>query len=180
VKRNIVWAVIYSLVGGILLMNPVFINTVALAADNAVQQKEPEIRIDIPVTLQKANIVFDIGRVSFSKDLPFAFRFMDIMVKRFKEQGTAGQIIGSFYADAAYLLLNDQAYNRQRNISTGNPYKGLITELQAQGVQIEECAMSMKLQKIGNEDLLPGVKVNSGANPRMVQLMQQGFVRLQP
>jgi intracellular sulfur oxidation DsrE/DsrF family protein len=56
----------------------------------------------------------------------------------------------------------------------------LIAELQAQGVQIEECAMSMKLQKIRNEDLLPGVKVNSGVNPRMVQLMQQGFVRLQP
>lgn len=168
------------LAGGILLMNPVFNNTAAFAADNAVQQKEPEIRIDIPVSLQKANVVFDIGRVSFSKDLPFAFRFMDIMVKRFKEQGTAGQIIGSFYADAAYLLLNDQAYNRHRNINTGNPYKGLIAELQAQGVQIEECAMSMKLQKIGNEDLLPGVKVNSGANPRMVQLMQQGFVRLQP
>ena len=179
-KRNIVLALIVFLVGGILLMDPVFNNTVAIAADNAVQQKESEIRIDIPVTLQKANVVFDIGRVSLSKDLPIALRFMDIMVKRFKEQGTEGQIIGSFYADAAYLVLNDQAYNKQRNITAGNPYKGLIANLQAQGVQIEECAMSMKLQKISNEDLLPGVKVNSGANPRMVQLMQQGFVRLQP
>jgi intracellular sulfur oxidation DsrE/DsrF family protein len=169
-----------NLAGGILLMNAVCNNAAALAAENAVQQKDPEIRIDIPVSLQKANVVFDIGHVSFSKDLPFAFRFMNIMIKQFKEQGTAGQIIGSFYADAAYLLLNDQAYNRHRNISTGNPYRGFIAELQAQGIQIEECAVSMKLQKIGNADLLPDVKVNSGANPRMVQLMQQGFVRLQP
>ncbi len=171
---------IFIILAGIILFNPVVNDGAALAADTAVQQKEPEIRIDIPVSLQKADVVFDIGRVSFSKDLPFALRFMDIMAKRFKEQGTAGQIIGSFYADAAYLLLDDQAYNRHRNITTGNPYKSLIAELQARGVQMEECSMSMKFQKIGNADLLPGVKVNAGANPRMVQLMQQGFVRLQP
>ncbi|MBF0509874.1 MAG: DsrE family protein [Deltaproteobacteria bacterium] len=169
-----------SLVGGILLMSPVFNNMAALAADPAAPQKEPELRVDIPVSLKKANVVFDIGRVTFSKDLPVALRFMDIMVNRFKEQGTEGQIIGSFYGDAAYLVLNDQAYNKHRNVTTGNPYKGLITALQAQGVQMEECAMSMKLQKIRNDDLLPGVKVNSGANLRMVQLMQQGFLRLQP
>ncbi len=50
----------------------------------------------------------------------------------------------------------------------------------AQGVQIEECANAMKMQHISNEDLLKGVRVNSGANMRMVQLMQEGFVRLQP
>jgi hypothetical protein len=31
-----------------------------------------------------------------------------------------------------------------------------------------------------NANLLPGVKVNTGANFRLVDLMQQGYVMLQP
>jgi intracellular sulfur oxidation DsrE/DsrF family protein len=167
------------LLGGVLSIILVC-NAAVFAADTAPEPKEQKIQVDIPITLKTAKVVFDIGRVSLSGDQPVALRFMNLLAKRCKEQNTAGQIIGVFYTEAAYLLLNDQAYNRHRHVSTGNPYKGLIAELQAQGVQIEECVMSMKLQHLGNEDLLPGVKVNGGANPRMVQLMQEGFVRLQP
>jgi intracellular sulfur oxidation DsrE/DsrF family protein len=78
------------------------------------------------------------------------------------------------------MTLNDKAYNTYRNISTGNPYKGLIAELLKQGVQIEECAVSMKGHNWVNEDLLPGVKVNSGAVARLVQLVQEGYVQIQP
>ena len=31
-----------------------------------------------------------------------------------------------------------------------------------------------------NADMLPGVKINTGANFRVVQLVQQGFVQIQP
>ena len=31
-----------------------------------------------------------------------------------------------------------------------------------------------------NADLLPGAKVDSGANFRIIQLVQEGFVQLQP
>ena len=156
------------------------LNMVVLAADVAPTQNGLKINVDIPVVLRKANVVFDISRVSFSGDMPFALRYMSILAKTFKEQGTEGQIIGVFYADASHLVLNDQAYNAHRHVTTGNPYKGLIADLMAQGVQIEECANAMKMQHISNEDLLKGVKVNSGANVRMIQLMQGGFVRLQP
>jgi intracellular sulfur oxidation DsrE/DsrF family protein len=47
-------------------------------------------------------------------------------------------------------------------------------------VQIEECAQTMKANQWRNEDLLPDVKVNAGANFRIVQLVQEGFVQLQP
>ena len=156
------------------------LNMVVLAADVAPTQNGLKINVDIPVVLRKANVVFDISRVSFSGDMPFALRYMSILAKTFKEQGTEGQIIGVFYADASHLVLNDQAYNAHRHVTTGNPYKGLIADLMAQGVQIEECANAMKMQHISNEDLLKGVKVNSGAKVRMIQLMQGGFVRLQP
>ncbi len=153
---------------------------ITFAADTPLPKPEQGIKVDIPVSLKNAKVIFDIGRLSFAGDLPVALRFMKIMSALFKEQGTNGQIIGIFYVDATYLVLNDEAYNARRNVTTGNPFKGLIGELQGRGVQIEVCAMSMKVQKIGNADLLQGVKVNSGANPRMVQLMQEGFVRLQP
>src|SRR5450759_3360828 len=88
---------------------------------------------------------------------------MHLLINRFKEMGTMGNIIGIFHGDAAYLTLNDNAYNAYRHVLTDNPYKGLIAELMKQGVQIEECSVSMKNHQWDNEDLLPGVKVNNGA-----------------
>ena len=49
-----------------------------------------------------------------------------------------------------------------------------------QGVQIEECAVSMKAHSWGNEDLLPGIKVNTGAVIRLIQLTQEGYTQIQP
>ncbi len=155
-------------------------SSVVLAADNSAKEPEPKIRVDIPLTIKNAKVVFDIGHVTFHGDEPIALMFMNLMEKRFKEQGIVGHIIGEFYGGASYLLLNDQAYNKHRFVKTGNPYKGLIAALLGQGVQIEACAFAMKMQHISNADLLPGVLVNSGAYLRMVQLMQEGYVRLQP
>ena len=78
------------------------------------------------------------------------------------------------------MTLNDKAYNAYRAVSTGNPYKELIARLIKQGVQIEECAVSMKSHNWVNEDLLPGVKVNTGAVIRLIQLTQEGYVQIQP
>jgi intracellular sulfur oxidation DsrE/DsrF family protein len=153
---------------------------VVLAAEIPANEPGPTIHVDIPLSIKNAKVVFDIGQVTFHGDEPVALMFMDLMEKRFKEQRIVGHIIGEFYGGAAYLLLNDQAYNKHRFVNTGNPYKGLIAELLGQGVQIEACAFAMKMQNISNVDLLPGVLVNSGAYLRMVQLMQKGYVRLQP
>jgi intracellular sulfur oxidation DsrE/DsrF family protein len=49
-----------------------------------------------------------------------------------------------------------------------------------QGVQIEECAVSMSAHGWSNEDLLLGVKVNTGAAGRIIQLVQEGYVQIQP
>jgi intracellular sulfur oxidation DsrE/DsrF family protein len=112
--------------------------------------------------------------------MPVGINYMHLLANRFKEMGTKGNIIGIFHGDAAYMTLNDKAYNAYRHVSTGNPYKCLIAELMKQGVQVEECAVSMKNHKWDNEDLLPGVKVNSGAVGRLIQLVQKGYVQIQP
>ena len=143
-------------------------------------QAESVIHIDIPVTLKKANVVFNMDHLAFDGDVPVGIKYMHLLANRFKELGTEGRIIGIFHADAAYMSLNDKAYNVYRKVSFGNPYKDLIAMLMKQGVQIEECAVSMKAHGWGNEDLLPGVKVNAGAVGRIIQLVQEGYIQIQP
>jgi len=152
----------------------------AWAAESQDAKPPPPIHIDIPVKLEKANVVFNLDHLVFTGDLPLGLKAMSQFAKRFAEMGVEGQIIGVFHSEAAHLTLNDNAYNVYRNVTTGNPHKGLLADLVKQGVQIEECAVSMKAHHWGNEDLLPGVKVNGGALVRVIQLTQQGYVQIQP
>ena len=45
------------------------------------------------------------------------------------------------------------------------------------GVKIELCGATAKVHNWGNEDLLPGVDVNTDAMARTTQLVQEGFVK---
>ena len=139
-----------------------------------------EIRVDVPVTLKQAKVVFNLDHAAFEGDQPTGLQFMKIMNAYFAAQGTERRMVAIFHGAAGYLLLNDAAYGRVRNWQGGNPYKEQIAALMAAGVEIEECAETMRANRWGNADLLPGVKVNTGANMRLIQLMQDGFVQLQP
>ena len=47
-------------------------------------------------------------------------------------------------------------------------------------MQVEECAETMAQYRWSNADLLPNVKVVTGANYRILQLVQDGYIQLQP
>ena len=141
---------------------------------------QPTIRIDVPVTLKHANVVFNISHTDFVGDIPAGIKYLNLLAARYKQEGNQGRIIGVFHGSAAYLTLNDRAYNAYRLVETGNPYKSLLASLLEQGVQIEGCAVSMKSNGWGNEDLLPGVKVNAGAIGRLIQLVQEGYIQIEP
>ncbi len=136
--------------------------------------------VDIPVKLEKADVVFNMDHLAFAGDMPVGINYMHLLAERMKADGTRGRIIAIFHGDAAYMTLTDASYNAHRGVTTGNPYKGLIAQLQREGVQIEECVNSMKNNHWVNADLLPGVKVNGGAVARLIQLEEQGFIQLQP
>ena len=140
----------------------------------------PAIHVDIPIRLKQANVVFNMDHLAFAGDIPVGIHYMHLLAKRYVKDRTKGKIIGVFHGAAAYMTLNDKAYNAYRHISTGNPYKGAIAELLKQGVQVEECAVSMKGHHWKNDNLLPGVKVNAGAVARLIELVQEGYVQLQP
>lgn len=148
--------------------------------NNKDKKGEQNIVVEIPVVLEKANVVFNMDHLAFTGDMPVGISYMYLLANRFGEMNIKGQIIGVFHGDAAYMTLNDEAYNAYRKVITGNPYKGLLAELLKQGVQIEECVVSMKNHAWGPEDLLPGVKINAGAVGRLIQLTQEGFVQIQP
>ncbi len=138
------------------------------------------IKIEIPVSLKDAKVVFNLDHPAFEGDEPTGLNFMRLMIARFRANRTNAQIVAIFHGDIGYMLLDDEAYDRVRTWSRGNPYKDQIAALMASGVQIEECGQTMLDNHWGNADLLPGVKVDAGAIDRIVQLVQQGYVQIQP
>ena len=147
---------------------------------HAQDKLEEPIHIDIPVKFEKADVVFDLGHAVFVGDIPLGMRYMQMLSNRMKEIGATGNIIGVFYGEATYLVLSDPAYNAFRRVSTGNPYKETIASLLKDSVQLEVCAVALKMHGWTNSNLLPGIKVNSGGIGRIIQLVQNGYVQIRP
>lgn len=156
---------------------------VALAmplAPSAQTAPPPALRIDIPVVLKDAKVVFNMDHLAFAGELPVGLGYMKIMSTDFAAAKVPWSITAIFHGPAGYMMLNDAAYDRARKTKTGNPYKDMIAQLQTAGVRFEECGQTARDNGWVNADLLPGVLVNSGANFRIVQLVQDGFVQIQP
>jgi intracellular sulfur oxidation DsrE/DsrF family protein len=60
-------------------------------------------------------------------------------------------------------------------VKVGNPYAKLLDALMKQGVQIELCGATAAANHWTNKDLIPGVKVNTNAMVRVIELEQKGF-----
>jgi uncharacterized protein len=147
---------------------------------NAETTARPPLTVDVPVVLKEVKVVFNMSRPAFLGDSSVGLNHMQLMLQNFKSQNTKYRMIAVFYGPMGYMLLNDEAYDKSRNSHNGNPYKDVIAELQKDGVEFEECAVTAKGNGWTNSDLLPGVKVNTGGNLRIVELVQEGFVQLQP
>jgi intracellular sulfur oxidation DsrE/DsrF family protein len=154
----------------------------ALAAAPSIAEppSDTSIHVDIPVALKEAKVVFNLDHAAFDGDEPIGLNFLRLMVERFRSANTNAHIVAIFHGPAGYMALDDAEYNRVRHWAGGNPYKEQIAALLRDGVEIEECGQTMVVNQWPNSALLKGVKVNSGANFRIVQLVQEGFVQLQP
>lgn len=162
-----------------LVLVPVLL-LAAMARPFAAEARSDGIVIDIPVKLAEARIVFNLDHPVFEGDEPTGLQFLKVMTARFGEDGTKADIVAIFHGDAGYMLLDDDAYDRVRNWQGGNPYKDQILALMKAGVAFEECGETMKAAGWTNADLISGAKVNTGANFRIVELVQNGFVQIQP
>jgi intracellular sulfur oxidation DsrE/DsrF family protein len=136
---------------------------------------EHSLHIDIPVTLERANVVFDIGHTVYVGDMPFCIGDLNLLAGDYSNGNTKGQIVAVLHGNAAYVVLNDNAYNVNRHVETGNPYGKLIAGWMKQGVRVELCGATARSNHWGNADLIPGVKVNTDAMIRVTQLEEQGY-----
>jgi len=136
------------------------------------------LHIDIPVKLAEVKAVFSVADLSFVGDLPWPLVHLQIITGDIADWGATSEVVVVFHGDAGHVTLNDAAYNADRRIETGNPYKDLVTNLMSRGVRVELCGATARARHYGNEDLIPGIKVNTDAGARMIQLVQQGFVKI--
>ena len=74
-------------------------------------------------------------------------------------------------------LLIDFA-GRWRHHFNGTISPCLVAGLTNGGVQIELCGGTAQAHNYGNEDLLPGIKVNTDAMARTIELVRRGFVKI--
>ena len=136
------------------------------------------LHIDIPVKLDDVKAVFSVASLSFQGDLPAPIFHVQRITSDIAAWGATSEVVAIFHTNAGHVTLRDTAYNAERNIETGNPYKELIAALMRRGVQVELCGATARIHHWANEDLLPGIKVNTDAGARMIQLVQQGFVKI--
>jgi intracellular sulfur oxidation DsrE/DsrF family protein len=136
------------------------------------------LHIDIPVKLDEVKAVLSVADLSFIGDLPAPLAHLQLLTGDIADWGATSEVVVVFHTDAGHLTLNDAAYNADRNIETGNPYKDLVTNLMKRGVRVELCGATARAHHYGNEDLIPGIAVNRDAGARMTQLVQKGFVKI--
>jgi intracellular sulfur oxidation DsrE/DsrF family protein len=137
-----------------------------------------ELHIDIPAKLAEVRTVYSIGALMFEGDLPASLFHLQLIENDIADWKAKSEVIAIFHTNAGHVTLNDGAYNADRNIATGNPYKDLVTDLMRRGVKFELCGATAKAHGWGNADLLPGIPVNTDAMSRTTQLVQEGFVKI--
>ena len=140
--------------------------------------QEKPLHVDIPVTLADVKAVFSIASLSFEGDLPASVFHLQLIADDISRWKAESEVVAVFHTNAGHATLHDRAYDADRNIATGNPYKTLVTDLMGRGVQVELCGATAKAHGWGNVDLIPGIKINTDAMARTTQLVQEGFVKI--
>jgi len=139
---------------------------------------EKPLHIDIPVKLKDVKTVYSIGALTFEGDLPASIFHLQLITNDIADSKAESEVIAVFHTNAGHVMLHDSAYNADRNIATGNPYRELVADLMKRGVRVELCGATARAHHWGNTDLLPGIKVNTDAMARTTELVQQGFVKI--
>jgi intracellular sulfur oxidation DsrE/DsrF family protein len=139
---------------------------------------EKPLHIDIPVKLAEVKLAFSVPALAFEGDLPASIFHLQLIENDIADWNAKAQVIAVFHTNAGHVTLNDKAYNTERKVATGNPYKDLVSDLMKRGVHFELCGATAKIHNWGNEDVLPGIKINTDAMARMTQLVQEGFVKI--
>lgn len=89
--------------------------------------------IDVPVRLTDLRIAFSIADLAFEGDLPASIFHLQLITNDISDWKAKAQVIAVFHTNAGHVTLNDDSYNAERKMATGNPYKTLLAELVKRG-----------------------------------------------
>ncbi|WP_205876144.1 DsrE family protein [Mycobacterium camsae] len=140
--------------------------------------EENALRIDVPVELSEVKVAFSVASLTFEGDMPAVMFHAGIVLSDATAWKVHPDVVVVFHTNAGHVTLDDQTYNANRHVTTGNPYKRVITDLIAKGARLELCGATAKAMGWGKADLIPGINVNRNAMARLTQLVQQGFVKI--
>ena len=78
------------------------------------------LHIDIPVTLAALRVAFSVPALTFEGDLPASIFHVQLLKTDAEAWKANAEIVAVFHTNAGHVTLNDQAYNAERNVATGN------------------------------------------------------------
>lgn len=78
------------------------------------------------------------------------------------------------------FLLNDDAYNKLKGVTTGNPSLATVQSLLAQGVHIYLCQNTMRASGWVTSDLIPGVEEVPGGVVALADFSLRGWAVITP
>lgn len=81
--------------------------------------------------------VFGVAALAFQGDLPASIIHLQRITSDIADWGATSEVVAIFHTDAGHVTLHDTAYNAERHIGTGNPYKELIA-----GLMSRACTLS--------------------------------------
>ena len=93
-----------------------------------------------PVAVGHQDVVVDA-----EGDLPASIFHLQLISNDAADWNAKTEVIAVFHTNAGHVTLHDSAYNADRNIATGNPYKMLLADLMTRGVQVELCGATAKV-----------------------------------
>ncbi len=70
------------------------------------------IKIEIPVDLKDAKVVFNLDHPAFEGDEPTGLNFMRLMIARFRADHTNAQIVAIFHGDIGYICSTTRSITR--------------------------------------------------------------------
>jgi hypothetical protein len=80
----------------VLLAACFLIGFAAVYASGARAQVSQKLEIDVPVKLEKAKVVFDIGHLVLNGDMPFFLGDMDLLVTDLRDWNVKAKLLLSF------------------------------------------------------------------------------------
>jgi hypothetical protein len=99
--------------------------------------------------------VFEVGHLVVVGDMPFVLGELALLASDYSDWNTQGATVAVFHGDIAYLVLNDDTCDSDRQAKTGNAFGKLVEGLMKQSVQIELCGTA-EANHWGNANLFLG------------------------